>query len=97
MKLSTKCFRPLTGIMVLISLQHLRREAQRYESFRPLTGIMVLITCEWLNSFMDEQKTFPSPYGDYGSYHKGEIKCPTILTNAFPSPYGDYGSYPHPL
>ena len=39
--------------------------------------------------------TFPSPCGDYGSYHK---VCFYDLNDnlfvLFPSPCGDYGSYP---
>ena len=37
--------------------------------------------------------TFPSPYGDYGSYRR-PAECLLLAVPAlFPSPYGDYGSY----
>ena len=67
--------------------------SQRLNSFRPLTGIMVLIDVVNLIQSFVAQKEFPSPYGDYGSYH-GKLKIKkTLGYNAFPSPYGDYGSY----
>ena len=37
-------------------------------SFRPLAGIMVLIDLEALEMCYDDVQ-FPSPCGDYGSYH----------------------------
>ncbi len=40
---------------------------------------------------------FPSPYGDYGSYHDKILESLDESFIKFPSPYGDYGSYPHPL
>ena len=36
---------------------------------------------------------FPSPYGDYGSYHSPKHLTLHLLKVMFPSPYGDYGSY----
>ena len=39
-----KCFRPLTGIMVLIIRLLTRLFKEELECFRPLTGIMVLIS-----------------------------------------------------
>ena len=38
-------------------------------SFRPLTGIMVLIRFNAYGN-LESANWFPSPYGDYGSYHK---------------------------
>ena len=40
-------------------------------------------------------KTFPSPYGDYGSYRIDHRDERPQRTAKFPSPYGDYGSYQH--
>ena len=42
--LKEACFRPLAGIMVLITLQELLEEKGVTQSFRPLAGIMVLIS-----------------------------------------------------
>ena len=70
-------FRPLTGIMVLISLCY----ASRYNeiaSFRPLTGIMVLIRMA-SNMNTSAKATFPSPYGDYGSYRSAGLICSIIF------------------
>ena len=39
------------------------------------------------------QGTFPSPYGDYGSYLDGDFDSFQKVAEMFPSPYGDYGSY----
>ena len=39
-----KCFRPLTGIMVLIKMMTLEQQLELEKSFRPLTGIRVLIS-----------------------------------------------------
>ena len=65
-----RCFRPLTGIMVLIR-QTCAHWGRNYEQgFRPLTGIMVLI-CDGLYTVHPPEKgLFPSPYGDYGSYRE---------------------------
>ena len=60
-------FRPLAGIMVLINLKA-DAKALKEESFRPLAGIMVLID-EDFKSNGDFEEVFPSPCGDYGSYH----------------------------
>ena len=54
--------------MVLILTTQPIRDKEKIKGFRPLTGIMVLIGKftpwnEW------EDHLFPSPYGDYGSYH----------------------------
>ena len=38
-----RSFRPLAGIMVLISLEEVAKEEKIMASFRPLAGIMVLI------------------------------------------------------
>ena len=60
------CFRPLTGIMVLIMT---REEAIRnyveYVSV-PLRGLWFL-SAEILSK-QGTSSSFPSPYGDYGSY-----------------------------
>ena len=60
-------FRPLAGIMVLISDFDPDDSSGIHVRFRPLAGIMVLIADNdkeiGLHYFM-----FPSPCGDYGSY-----------------------------
>ena len=62
-----KRFRPLAGIMVLIGMI-LYAYCKEQLRFRPLAGIMVLITgTQLLNGVTPVQ--FPSPCGDYGSYH----------------------------
>ena len=61
------CFRPLTGIMVLI--KSLKIMCWHYKaSFRPLTGIIVLIVVDVAEDLKYDIIEFPSPYGDYGSY-----------------------------
>ena len=37
--------------------------------------------------------SFPSPYGDYGSYLLSKGNQRRKSRKQFPSPYGDYGSY----
>ena len=37
--------------------------------------------------------SYPSPYGDYGSYQILRGSYPNDAWKLFPSPYGDYGSY----
>ena len=63
-----------------------------FDGFRPLTGIMVLIKLRvrWFNWKIT---SFPSPYGDYGSYLDGDFDSFQKVAEMFPSPYGDYGSY----
>ena len=39
-----------------------------------------------------ESIKFPSPCGDYGSYHEIEMIV-NYMRDLFPSPCGDYGSY----
>ena len=83
------CFRPLTGIMVLII--GMKYELKKNSiSFRPLTGIMVLIGLGRGSAASSD--VFPSPYGDYGSY-QDRPKLKELWRKWFPSPYGDYGSY----
>ena len=86
-------FRPLTGIMVLISCGH----EGTIEVFGkavsvPLRGLWFLSTYEV--SRKDILKVlFPSPYGDYGSYQNYNYQGWNEVFSWFPSPYGDYGSY----
>ena len=88
-------FRPLTGIVVLITNRK-RHNDLISGSFRPLTGIVVLID-NCASDIEDAQKLeFPSPYGDCGSYLTG-LRAYKYIVNKFPSPYGDCGSYLHPL
>ena len=48
--LTRHCFRPLAGIMVLITFFFCGHSNQLLKSFRPLAGIMVLINVSnWLN------------------------------------------------
>ena len=62
-------FRPLAGIMVLIRKGSGNRCIRTgKKSFRPLAGIMVLI-CLGTDGYRPTDETFPSPCGDYGSYH----------------------------
>ena len=61
-------FRPLAGIMVLINSTVTSIFTNMTASFRPLAGIMVLINFEQVSNVLGG-KTFPSPCGDYGSYH----------------------------
>ena len=75
---------------ILVFLEHGTRRSR----FRPLTGIVVLI-CEACSVAAERRiyhPTFPSPYGDRGSY----LKLTYYVVepgDTFPSPYGDYGSY----
>ena len=62
-----RSFRPLAGIMVLISLEEVAKEEKIMASFRPLAGIMVLIKRTWQQMYRSWHE-FPSPCGDYGSY-----------------------------
>ncbi len=59
-------FRPLTGIMVLI-WKVPKFSCWLLLRFRPLTGIMVLMIL-YAYEKVKLQSSFPSPYGDYGSY-----------------------------
>ena len=109
------CFRPLAGIMVLINIRRMLGIAKS-SGFRPLAGIMVLIQTVLIDgliagrlvsvplrglwflsrlNFLTNLKKFkfPSPYGDYGSYHDDYKLGYAYLVERFPSPYGDYGSY----
>ena len=84
-------FRPLAGIMVLIETIWILKHYSAKESFRPLAGIMVLI---WPNNLVwSPTYTFPSPCGDYGSYHILKKLFVYPDGRKFPSPCGDYGSY----
>ena len=58
--------------MVLIIRPRGGLTTENGEGFRPLTGIMVLIKIgkQW---FLYAKYQFPSPYGDYGSYH--DLQC----------------------
>ena len=57
--------------MVLIILTPTMTISDSMASFRPLTGIMVLIDfLEFAIQLFFQ--VFPSPYGDYGSYHPKE-------------------------
>ena len=61
-------FRPLAGIMVLIEIMDKCNVEIPFGGFRPLAGIMVLI--KERDKWVDENEfKFPSPCGDYGSYH----------------------------
>ena len=76
------CFRPLTGIMVLITKIFKDVDNLKDYSFRPLTGIMVLIKKNL--SVMDFiQAVFPSPYRDYGSYHSSTLYRIYVTTVSF--------------
>ena len=87
-------FRPLTGIVVLISSSR-TTSWNLATRFRPLTGIMVLIGpggyfcwklfCSFrpLTGIM---VLIDATYFDMDEFDE-----------LFPSPYGDYSSYPHPL
>ena len=61
-------FRPLAGIMVLITTYTIDGEELQKRSFRPLTGIVVLIWYNVVNYGLQRYYMFPSPCGDYGSY-----------------------------
>ena len=59
--------------------------------FRPLAGIMVLIR-QKVEEVNESKRQFPSPCGDYGSYH--DMTWDELdFSYLFPSPCGDYGSY----
>ena len=60
-------FRPLAGIMVLIEVYICVLSLSM--NFRPLAGIMVLIGVHFQVIEKDGKYIFPSPCGDYGSYH----------------------------
>ena len=75
-------FRPLAGIMVLINSTVTSIFTNMTASFRPLAGIMVLINFEQVSNVLGG-KTFPSPCGDYGSYHAFSIegrKCISMVS-----------------
>ena len=88
---TTSSFRPLAGIMVLIVIP-LSSNTFKNSSFRPLAGIMVLIKQGTKIPCLGTAG-FPSPCGDYGSYHVRNVGNISKRTNSFPSPCGDYGSY----
>ena len=85
-------FRPLAGIMVLISCMDWLEDLYPLISFRPLAGIMVLILKEMLINQLYEMAVsvplrglwFLSVYKSFMNY----LDC-----KWFPSPCGDYGSY----
>ena len=58
---------PLRGLWFLSTANPTIRTGMNW-SFRPLAGIMVLIDLEALEMCYDDVQ-FPSPCGDYGSYH----------------------------
>ena len=62
------CFRPLTGIMVLIfSIGKSLKNYEMYLVSVPLRGLWFL--SKVVTAFKAKGgTTFPSPYGDYGSY-----------------------------
>ena len=63
------CFRPLAGIMVLINTSISAKAIAAIRRFRPLAGIMVLIGLAHRIESSVDMLEFPSPCGDYGSYH----------------------------
>ena len=91
--LKEACFRPLAGIMVLITLQELLEEKGVTQSFRPLAGIMVLIL-KTFNSFMVLSFRF-RPLAGIMVLICTVIFSVLVSLCMFPSPCGDYGSY-HP-
>ena len=58
----------------------------------PLRGLWFL-SHVMLDIICDEVAPFPSPCGDYGSYHEYGTTISILEENKFPSPCGDYGSY----
>ena len=54
--------------MVLILYKYLLSRSKNFDGFRPLAGIMVLIDAG-NRTLTTEYDMFPSPCGDYGSYH----------------------------
>ena len=86
-----RSFRPLAGIMVLISIRFMARKDGPAGVSVPLRGL-------WFLSRGKQQRThrnvlqFPSPCGDYGSYRNLVFPFRS-LPLSFPSPCGDYGSY----
>ena len=90
---ATRSFRPLTGIMVLIDWQEwANKYAKQCDVSVPLRGLWFLSyeLDKEIDMYKDE---FPSPYGDYGSYHAVQKTTSIATPDMFPSPYGDYGSY----
>ena len=85
-------FRPLAGIMVLIYLLWKTRKKQSSSVSVPLRGLWFLSKKVYDNE--KAKKSFPSPCGDYGSYHQPRKKRLYFCFARFPSPCGDYGSYP---
>ena len=72
---------PLRGLWFLSP--KLLRTCHRFRRcrFRPLAGIMVLIINEVNHDKVEEIKKFPSPCGDYGSYHSQNRKhrAPSLI------------------
>ena len=90
------CFRPLTGIVVLIGKREIIYTFLKL-SFRPLTGIVVLILYAANTLYRKFDGSFRPLTGivvlitsEYGT-------TISILEEKFPSPYGDCGSYRLPI
>ena len=78
--------------MVLISIRFMARKDGPAGVSVPLRGLWFLSPYAlWLEK--TGQLVFPSPCGDYGSYHGGGNVDKTKDPCKFPSPCGDYGSY----
>ena len=60
----------------------------------PLRGLWFLSYC-LLEQGKVKMRLFPSPCGDYGSYHFRCYITTGMILSLFPSPCGDYGSYQH--
>ena len=87
------CFRPLTGIVVLIGVLCSCNEPTAADVSVPLRGLWFLSVAVNLEH-SSNLELFPSPYGDYGSYPLTTLEASGQSGRTFPSPYGDYGSYP---
>ena len=61
-------FRPLAGIMVLIDGEQIANVFLYHKVSVPLRGLWFLSE-SYLANILDGEKVFPSPCGDYGSYH----------------------------
>ena len=92
-----KCFRPLTGIMVLTGAEQTHHIPAISDSFRPLTGIMVLTIYYDNNDKRRSNKSFRPLTGIMVLTVTRCIFDGRNVFEEFPSPYGDYGSYQHPL
>ena len=61
-----KCFRPLTGIVILNNIETEVLIMKFEKGFRPLTGIVILNN-DRQHTTRKEWDTCPSPYGDCDS------------------------------